>query len=419
MFAVIAALAASPLTLTLGEVDLTPPAPLPLGGYSERNGAVGAAGPRPLRARLVLLSQGGKRLVLASVEMLTLPESLRDAVQAQLPPGISLFLGATHTHSAPDSQMLNSRMTFRVPGIEPFRQRELDRTSKVIADGIKSLLTHRSIEITSLELETWKADANRPRRPGGIAEKDVWMVKANGKDLLGIYAAHPTLHEAKELEVSGDWPGQWMVRGPWMALTGPIGDVSPQAEGLTGGEKSRALVENLVQSRVERGKTTQKLALQFSVTLPTVGLPSAIPHPDFAQINKISPLLAQLAVKKFAPEEAHLTLVNLGGIVVIGVPGEPTGGVARRLRTTALYEGWPRAITVSHVNGWAGYMLEPEDYSRGGYEAGLHFYGPTLASRLAAAVGKGLHGLERFGPPGAERASSSWAGISPDARLGA
>ncbi|MCG9895813.1 MAG: hypothetical protein MH204_10100, partial [Fimbriimonadaceae bacterium] len=56
--------------------------------------------------------------------------------------------------------------------------------------------------------------------------------------------------------------------------------------------------------------------------------------------------------------------------------------VARRLEANG-----PTAVcrVVGHVNGWAGYMLDSEDYARGGYEATLHFYGPSLADRLVAA----------------------------------
>lgn len=90
-----------------------------------------------------------------------------------------------------------------------------------------------------------------------------------------------------------------------------------------------------------------------------------------------------------------MTMLRFGGFVIIGIPGEPTSLVERRLFTTFHMAGGELACFVSHVNGWAGYMLDPDDYKAGGYEAGLHFYGPGLAARLSEALDRGMKQLSR------------------------
>jgi len=55
--------------------DLTPPEPLPLGGYTERGTHTFEPSSARLFARAVALRTAGRPLVLVSLEMLTIPES--------------------------------------------------------------------------------------------------------------------------------------------------------------------------------------------------------------------------------------------------------------------------------------------------------------------------------------------------------
>ena len=115
-------LSAQGLSVGRSAVDITPDVPLPLGGYTERGTKVSVPGGDHLYARTVLLESGKTKIALVSVETLTIPESLVREVKKRIPSDVSLFLSATHTHSAPDSQMLNDRMTFLIPGIASFKK---------------------------------------------------------------------------------------------------------------------------------------------------------------------------------------------------------------------------------------------------------------------------------------------------------
>src|SRR5512141_466792 len=140
MLAVLAAsLALAPQGLSLGRsrVDITPPEPLPLGGYTARGSKSLVPGGDPLYVRTLLLSGSGNVVAIVSVEALTVPESLVREVKERIPSGITLFLSATHTHSAPDSQMLNDRMTFSIPGIASYKSKWLDWYADKIAACIQ------------------------------------------------------------------------------------------------------------------------------------------------------------------------------------------------------------------------------------------------------------------------------------------
>lgn len=372
----------------LGEAYLTPPEPLSLGGYTERGDAVGVPGRRPLRARFVALRSGERTLLQGAVEMLTMPESLIEAVRARLPQGVDLVLTATHTHNAPDSQRLNSRMTFKIPGIAPYSSRWTEWHAEALAFGANKALAAPPLQSQTLKIRRAQMEANRARRQGLPPDKWATLISVGDTPLFGAYAAHPTLHEAKELNVSGDWPGAWSDTGPWIAVTGAIGAASPVAEGKTGEEKSLNLAEKLNQA-LSATQPAVVIGQPPRWTFAPVRLPKAVPHPEFAKSNKIPDPLAEMAVSRFAPSEASLFLLSWGGWLIVGVPGEPTEEVAFRLRQTALLRGFPRTLVLSHVNGWAGYMLSPEDYDRGGYEATLSFYGRRLSASLCAALDEG------------------------------
>lgn len=378
----------------LGEAYLTPPEPLSLGGYTERGDALGVPGRRPLRARFVALKSGEKTLLLGAVEMLTMPEGLIESVKSRLPAGVELVLAATHTHNAPDSQRLNSRMTFKIPGIAPYSSRWTEWHADALAFGARKALAAMPIPSQTLKIRRAKVEANRARRQGLPPDKWATLISVGDTPIFGAYAAHPTLHDAKELNLSGDWPGAWSDTGPWMAVTGAIGAASPVSEGSTGEEKSLNLAEKLNEA-LNQAPPSVALAQPPKWTLAPVRQPKAHPHPEFAKANKIPDAFAEIAVSRFAPTEASLFLLDWGGWLIVGVPGEPTEEVALRLRQTAQLRGFPRTLVLSHVNGWGGYMLSPEDYDRGGYEATLSFYGRGLSATLCAALDAGCAKLSR------------------------
>ena len=99
--------------------------------------------------------------------MLTIPESLAREVRKRIPKDIELFLCATHTHCAPDSQMLNDRMTFAIPGIATYRKRWLTWYADKIAGSVTKALAARSQRPVSLSSLVSHVDANRARRQDG------------------------------------------------------------------------------------------------------------------------------------------------------------------------------------------------------------------------------------------------------------
>lgn len=370
------------------ECSLVPPESLQLGGYTERGSKTSVPGGDDLKCRVFYFSRTGSAVV--SLEMLTVPESLYQEVTKRT--GVHLFMSATHTHCAPDSQMLNSRMTLNIPGIANFKQRWLDWYTDKIVGCIEAARKAPAEEIKSWSMASFNVGMNRGRRKGAVPSPLMRVLYLNGKPLLSNYSAHPVNYGAETLTLQSDWPGTLMERTGMISFPGALGDVSPNFGDGTPAEKVDRFVTK-VQGLIAAPKPSQILSLRpgFNIGLYPFVAPPAVPHPNFAKTNRIPDVLAKLTVAKFAPHWMQLTTIAIGNkLVIVGVSGEPTSELGRSIETEMRKQGYSQVWVVAHVNGWAGYMLEPDDYDRGGYEAELSFYGRDERKAI-------LEGLRRFG----------------------
>jgi neutral ceramidase len=409
LFAVTALILAPPLMLRRGQVEITPPEPLPLGGYTERHGKLMEPGGDPLYARCIELEQGGVRIAIVSVEMLTIPESLQREVASRIPKDVRLFMQATHTHCAPDSQMLNERMTFAIPGIASFKKRWLTWYSDKIASCVLDTLRQKGAEVKQFSGSITTVDANRARRKGGKPDKRFVRINGDNAPLLLFYTAHPTIFEPETMITRGDWIGTIMRRDPEvMVLNGAIGDVSPTAEEPTDEPVEEGVRDNHEGKlkdffrRVEISLAHNKpknLSWWNASGRPLAWLDQPIallpkkPHPTFAKTNGIPEPLAQSLVDQFAPPKAQISAIRIGSLAIVGVPGEPTSILGNQIRAAGEKMGFKTVLVCSHVNGWIGYILDPQDYGRGGYEATLSFYGAGEGPKVVDAAVTALRKL--------------------------
>lgn len=386
-----------------GKVDITPPEPLPLGGYTARGSKVLEPGGEPLYARTVVITPAGQSpIAIVSVETLTIPESLAAEVAARLPAGTRLFLAATHTHSAPDSQMLNDRMTFSIPGIASFKSRWLEWYANRIAAGVRDAMGSNRLPVEAWGVKAAHVELNRGRRVGALPDSMATLlgIRSNGrtKSLWLHYAAHAVFWGSERMQTSGDWPGAAAQQFSALVLPGAIGDVSPVIRQTIAAESNevkiaafaQTLDEAVARVRVESQPGTAKVA--WAEAEIEMGRPT--PHPEFARANRIPEVLAQSLVDKFAPKPPALVRAfRIGKVAVVGIPGEPTSHLGRRIRDYGRRFGFDHVLVCSHVGGWLGYLLDPEDYRRGGYEATLSFLGAEQGERVVAAGCRALDGL--------------------------
>jgi len=382
-----------------GQVDISPPEALPLGGYTERHGKVMDAGGDPLYARCLELEQGDTKIAIVSVETLTIPESLHREVEARIPKDVHLFMQATHTHCAPDSQMLNDRMTFSIPGVATYRKRWLTWYSDKIASAVTQALAARPEEPSRIDARISIVAGNRARRKGGKPDPRLISVSTPSSLLFTYYTAHPTIYDADMNQTRGDWPGLLAAKTGAMVLNGALGDVSPAADGATVLDRFNAFFKELASTDKSSRFTVWKSEIrnpksQIAWSSEPIPLDPKMPHPDFAKHNGIPEALAKSLVDKFAPPSDSVSAVRIGAMAIVGVPGEPSSVLGNQIIAAGEKMGIRTVLVCSHVNGWMGYILDPVDYDQGGYEAELSFYGREEGEKVAAAAVAALKKLQ-------------------------
>ncbi|MFM9872142.1 MAG: hypothetical protein ACKVQS_01600 [Fimbriimonadaceae bacterium] len=358
---------------------LSPSEQLPLGGYTERGDKISQPGGQALFARTLILQQGTQKIALVSFEGLTIPESLYREVQRRF--DFPIFLVATHTHCAPDTQMLNERMTFRIPGIATYKSNWLDWYSLKIAGGIANA-EQQPATPTRLKIDQSITNLARSRRPNSTVSNQLTRIESTtDQPIITVFGAHPTCHDSDTLTNSGDWPGAYMREYGGLVFPGAIGNSSPNVDGGSGDEKSQRVAHQLSLTKSNFRPLNSKI--EYLTEPIQLGKPK--PHPDFARDNKINDALAQIVVNKFAPLTAKLSAVHIGNHILLGVPGEPTHDL-EVLAIAAFQKRGYSCSVISHCNGWIGYILAPKDYDQGGYEATLSLHGRETGLRVIEAV---------------------------------
>ncbi|MBS1704795.1 MAG: hypothetical protein JST40_02895 [Armatimonadetes bacterium] len=395
------AVSANTLYVGFGTASIVPPEPLPLGGYTARKDALMLDDGKgdDLKVRVLVIKRGDMKVAIASADLLTIPASLNDAVEEHLDPTLHLYLAATHTHCAPDSQMLNDKMTFKVPGIAKFDRKWLEWFSQRIGVAVEDAEKDCVHPVTSMAIERGTRDLNRGRRPKADPSKSRLLIQlTSGSSHYSIfsYAAHATNYDEKELHTRGDWPGVLSKKlEPGLVLAGAIGDVSPAGKG----ETPEARVSSMAEGLLKKDPKDRTRLITISDSFPfewreaPIELAKPSPHPDFAKANGVNNALAQMAVSAFAPKMASVRMVRLGPVALIGIPGEPSSHLGKAWEAVATQMGCDFPVVNSHVGGWIGYLLDPEDYARGGYEATLNFYGKDGSIPVGNAVKTALSQL--------------------------
>lgn len=382
------------LSVSTAKVDITPDVPLPLGGYSERGSKLSEPGGDHLYARTVLFSGGRTKIALVSVEILTIPESLVREVKKRIPADVALFMGATHTHSAPDSQMLNDRMTFFIPGIAKYNSKWLDWYAERIAKSVNTSLAATPSELYDLSIKEAHVDVNIGRRK--FADPDKLETEIDAREvgdrsarmvrLTLEYAAHGTIYTSRELHTRGDWPGAVSDVTGMAVIQGAIGDVLPKEYGKSSPESIKIVRDRLLGALQQaRSQIVWRPRMPISSVNVPISLDPIKPHPTMAKSYGVPEMFADSIVGQFAPSKASITAFRIGKLAVVGVPGEPTSVLGRQIRDAGRRMGFSSVLVCSHVNGWVGYILSPEDYDLGGYEATLSFYGREEGAKVVTA----------------------------------
>jgi len=408
--------AAAELMAGAARASITPdPATIPyqLGGYvaPQRTGHNATGIHDTCYARALVLSDGPAKCAIVSLDLCFMPASVKTAVMSRIAatsiPASGLFMSATHTHSAPDPLALHAGNTGPAGALPTFDPKLMD----FIADRIAQAITEANGKLRPARAGSGQATGlglNRNRRGEKLTDDTMTALKvvdSEGKPLAAIfnYAAHPVYYGPEMMHVSGDWAGTFERQmeavqpgGVVLFLNGAEGDASPNgADEGTNAEKIDTYSAKICQAArrlYDSTETTGSGGLAAWTQETELGPPK--PHPFFLLAAGALHATANQArdlVNHLMPEKCEVSFVRVGSLLLIGVPCEPTASIGLAAKAMAPASLAKTVGIVALTNGWLGYVLTPEQYKAGKYEATMSFYGDQGGEKILAGVKAGLN----------------------------
>ena len=126
-------------------------------------------------------------------------------------------------------------------------------------------------------------------------------------------------------------------------------------------------------------------------------MPPRTPHPFFllaaSQLGATQQQAKEL-VDRLMPEKVEISYVQVGDLLLMGVPGEPTAPVGLEAKEAARAKSIKHAAIVALTNGWIGYIVTSAQYKAGKYEPTMSFYGDQVGIKILEGLKAGLEKVQ-------------------------
>ena len=397
----------------MGRAELPRPSDGPLGGYGGWRDRRAQDVLDPPEARALVLEQDGRRVALVSLDIVIVRPNLRDRL-LQIASTFeldALILTATHTHSGPGGY---------IPGRVPARLTSGSFNPATLRSLVTAAL--RAVELALRDLAPARVGsgvaeiplARNRRTRDGPRETDLPILRfefpsGRAPIVLIAYGAHPTVLSPKSRAYSADYVGAaraWLTEHGWRSLflPGPLGDQEPVSQ--LGPLWPRDLAKQHAQVD-EIGTVLGKAVLwharrleptsgaQLSILERWVDAPGTPKLRRFCTVWWLGPFLRG-SIRSFFSQRVPIHALRIGDVNFLALPAEPSSAIGQQIRD-AVDTGHPTFV-VAHANDWLGYVLTPDAYRDGGYEACLSFYGADFGPWLVEEAVSTLRLLDSRAP---------------------
>jgi hypothetical protein len=413
-----------PLLAGAAEVAVAPAPGGPIAGYPAPRRDLGNGA--PLAARALVLHAGDLQIAVVSLPLLLISPDLEEQILrfTNLGAKACLLVAATHTHSGPGGYWQSPLGVIGATGV--FSEERRDALASAAAQAIAQARAQARPARLVVAQADWAQGPASSRGPHVLdpALSAVQALDAAGRSIgaLAVYGMHPTVIPRAQRTLSGDWPEaaaralEQAGTGPALVLQGAGGDatwprggssglVDSLREGLeTSAEpaatpdeaearrlgakvalRTLALLSGKLPSALQGGEAAAGgLQQDAGAPLPPVRLRCsvrlvALPAPEGGR-SLVYPLrtAATNVLRLLAPRAALQTTLDLPGLRLAGVPGEPVGELGLVARAGSAV---PLAV-IGLADGYAGYAETRARAELGEGESSRTWYGPGLAAAL-------------------------------------
>lgn len=362
-------------------INITPAAPVATAGYGSRKGQPYRQVHDSIYVRTMVVDNGDKRVAIVSADLLIIPPTVTALLPGKLrDTGFTLdntYLGATHSHNS-IGHWSEGAMTLLYGEYE-------DSVVHFIADAIVQSVLDASKDMKPSRLAVGAVAAPEPvrNRLTNDGYEDPWLrvleVKRSdsSKAVLVTYAAHATCSSQKTIELSRDYPGEFVdaleERGYDFAMfmAGAVGShttSAPDKDWACMAWMGEQLADTFMQHR-------SALHAMDDSTLVMVRVPLALSDPQ-VKISEDWKVRSWLFRSAFGDYPSFLTALRIGDLVMLGAPCDFSGYFHAPIDSLAHQRGLQAMIT-SFNGGYIGYITPSKYYDLDHYETRLmNWYAP-------------------------------------------
>ncbi len=349
------------------------PGGTPLAGYGDRRGRPSEGTHDELHVKALAFSTGGPPVIIATSDLLIVPENIADRVRDRLAErreiGCILF-SASHTHSGPGAatpgflaRAFGGRFDRGVQAcvVEAFVE---------AIDGACAALAPAEIATARIPAEAYLQNRTRnSTQASSLVDPDIDVLAVRARDgrscLLVRYSAHATVIGADNMRFSGDYPGalqrslESSTGATVLFAAGAVGSMGPLTPGGGDGFSRAATMGEALAERVR--SALPALDYVSEVVLRGVDADIVVP-PLQLRIGpglRLSPVLLRAAG---VDRRARITGIRLGHIVYLGYPADLSGEMSMDLKEWAAEVG-VSLVTMSFCGDYVGYISPDAYYS--------------------------------------------------------
>lgn len=397
--------------------------------------------------RALVLTNGLTRVAMVRLDSTLTSPTLRSRVVALTDTKVLLY--ATHSHAAPARIMPPAHIGG--PGGSDFVSLVMDHydaeLEERLAARIIEAITDAEANLRPVAVSTATIDAsdfnndrrceNDPLYGPGFRDTDVTVIRLDETDGSGApvkpfaallhYAMHGTVLGDENTLQSTEAPGALELYAsdvlgvPAMYVQGAAGDVSPaddafHHDALQRLERQGRAQAELVKQAFERatpGTAPAEAKLAFfergvTVSREAIGyargdyaeggaLQCAAGGPGNCGAVVSEPKdVVCLPLERRPAFKTAVSMVRIGDdVAFLSLPGEPGTGLSRKMQQAMMPLGVAHALVVGYAQDHYGYLLEEDDWLRGGYEPTVSAWGWKFGPYLLSQVNEFVETIDQ------------------------
>jgi hypothetical protein len=372
----------------------------------------------PIRSKVMVVENSGKRLIFVSVDVIGVTKSFVDALRKRLQHrqvGIEeLIVTGTHTHSGPGT--LSKNIALNAIAVDLYQERNfqamVDRTVTAIESAFQNL---EEVDLYFTSFQAKDIQINKFRRAGkdwfnNTAGFILAQSKKTGAWLGGLlnFAMHGNAMPIDDLRYSADMPGA-LERAVQTVLAeanskkncgepvvlfmnGAEGDVRHK------GDRGEQIMEDVAKNFENQFRASfvpehlERMPDELSVERKKVflGVPGwplkicAKRDGFYKSWMEILGRSGKIPMFGIFPTHTHLSLVKLGGVMMMSWPGEASTSLGFDLNRIASTYGFDRSWVLGLTNDYLTYFTTEHEFLEATYDSCSSLYTDKGGRRIIA-----------------------------------